>query len=644
MFLEKKFKNKRINIESKKELLPEEIFLDGLVQKKEQDMGMPAKRIEVPLSKNSLFYLYLFFLILILALFAKTFWLQAFQQQEYVQLSRENWERIHLIRPLRGIIYDSHLRPLVRNLPIFDFILRKRDLPHCPVKKGEVLNEVTRILGKDKDFLKAQIEESETSEILILENIPHDILILIKTKIKDWPGFYIKENIIRDYLAGSDFSHVLGYTGRITAEKLAQVEGYSIADYIGKKGIEKFYEKLLRGIPGKIEIQKDVFGRKIRETKITSPEDGKNLVLWIDSELQNRLSESLKANLERAGAQRGAAVALDPRNGGVLAILSLPVFDNNLFSHGISLADFQKIKNNPNKPFFNRSISGEYATGSIIKPLLAVAALEEKLINSQTQIFSDGKIEIPHRYDPDIVFTFRDAQRHGHGWTDVKKAIAESVNTFFYAIGGGYEEQLGLGPELIKNWLQLFGWNKRTGIDLPGESPGFLPSPDWRKRVIGQPWFIGNTYHLSIGQGYLRATPLQIAVATVPFANQGRLLQPRLVKTILDSQNNIAKETKTQILRENFIDPENLKVAKQGMRQAVTDGTASMLDGLKVKVAAKTGTAQTGRPGYYHHWITVFAPYENPEIVLTVIAESVEGIHAVTLPVAKEVLTWYFAK
>jgi penicillin-binding protein 2 len=227
------------------------------------------------------------------------------------------------------------------------------------------------------------------------------------------------------------------------------------------------------------------------------------------------------------------------------------------------------------------------------------------------------------------------------------KAIAESCNVYFYTIGGGYGEQEGLGPSRIKKYLELFGWGNNTDIDLPGEKKGLLPSPAWKERVKKEKWWDGDTYHLSIGQGDILTTPLQVASAFSVIANGGKLFKPHVVQKILDTSTGsmqVVKEIEPEVIRENFIDSKNLDVVRHGMREAVIYGSSVSLNNLPVKAAAKTGTAQTSKQGYYHHWVTVFAPYDDPEIVLTVMLENVKEIQFAALPVAKEVLEWYFTK
>jgi len=512
------------------------------------------------------------------------------------------------------------------------------------------LKQLSQILEEDLESLKIKISETQDAEVLISQNLSHQTLIVLETKIKEWPGFQVRQNSKRDYQAQA-FSHLLGYTGKITAPELKEDLNYSIFDWTGKQGLEKSYEKILRKNPGKLRIERDALGKEISKEIVALPESGKSLVLWLDSDLQIRLSEVLERKLKELGVEKGAAVVLEPDSGGVLALVSLPDFNNNLFNTGSDPEALQYLLEDPLSlnPLFNRAISGQYLMGSTIKPLIASAALEEKIISPQTNINCQGEIVIENPwYDPDHPELGQEAWVYHdwtvHGWTDLRKAIAQSCNIYFYTVGGGYGEQEGLGPSRIKDYLQLFGWGERTGIDLPEETSGFIPDPAWKERVKEEKWWDGDTYHLSIGQGDILATPLQIAAAFSAIANGGKLYQPQVVKEILDSEKNPVQEITPKILRENFVDEKNLQIVREGMREAVTYGSSVSLNDLPVKAAAKTGTAQTSQIDYYHHWVTVFAPYENPQIVLTIVIESVKGVQFAALPVAKEVLNWYFSQ
>jgi len=624
--LSNQLKKRKVGLYSKEEIEPHETLLDELAQRKEEELGISEKKFEVPLLKKVLQLLLVFVFILNSVIFAKTFQLQVIEGKNLSALAEENKFIIHQIQAERGVIYDRNFLQLVFNQPSFDLVCRKIDLPKEKTEEKKILREISQILKINSDELEKKIEESQTPVVLVSENLDHQTLIILEAKIRELPGFQIKNNTVRDYLESKSFSHLIGYK-RKTGEK---------------NGLEKSYDEILKEKPGEILTERDAEGNLISQETTSLPESGKSLVLWLDAGLQKKIEEELKKKLKEIGAEIGAAVALDPKTGGILALVSLPSFDNNLFSKRMSEEEWEQIDEDPLEPLFNRVISGGYPTGSAIKPLIASAALEEEMISPQKKINCQGIIEIPHQYIPEIIYKFHDWKTHG--WTDMRKAIAESCNIYFYTIGGGYGDQEGLGPTKIKKYLGLFGWGSKTGIDLPQEAEGFLPDPSWKKEELGEIWYDGDTYHLSIGQGYLRVTPLQMAASFVPIANGGKLLQPQVVKEIIDSEKKLVEEIKPKIIRENFINPENLQIVREGMRQAVTSGTATgWLDQLRVPVASKTGSAQTGEKDYLDNWITVFAPYEDPQIVLTIMIADVKEGPVVTPPVAKAILEWYFA-
>ena len=563
------------------------------------------------------------------------------------------------------MIYDKNLNQLVFNQLSFDLICQKNNLPQQDSDKEGIIKEVSDIVKRD---LKKEIEESTSTQILISENLDHQTLILLETKIKELPGFSIKNNAIREYKDGEAFSHIIGYTNKIKSEEIDEApEFYSINDYVGRTGIENFYEEVLRKNPGKLRIERNAQGNVISQEIISLPESGKSLVLWLDSDLQKKIKEELEKELKIVGAKRAVGVALDSKTGGVLALVSLPDFDNNLFQKGADPEKLQELLDDPFnlQPLFNRAIAGKYLTGSAIKPLIASAALEENIISPEKKLNCEGKIIIPNIWDPASPTIKKDWTTHG--WTNLRKALAESCNVYFYTVGGGYGDQKGLGPTKIKEYLELFGWDGKTGIDLPGEAEGFIPDKEWKKKVWGNDWWDGDTYNLSIGQGFLQITPMEVINSFAAIANGGTLYKPQIAKEIIDTSTGsaqvgeedksssspfaaarVVEEFKPEIIRQNFIDSQNLQIVREGMRQAVSGensplASAVILNSLPVAVAAKTGTAELGGDRY-NNWVTIFAPYEDPEIVLTIMIENVKGVQAAALPVAKAVLEWYFTK
>jgi len=589
-----------------------------------------------------------FVIVLLFILFAKTFQFQVLENKKFSALANENKFIIHSIRAARGVIYDSKGEQIVFNKPSFDLILDKKGLPSSDFEKIKILKDVSEVIKENLEDLEKKINEEQDQEVLISKNLDHQALILLETKIAELSGFRIEQNSIRYYAEGPSFAHLIGYTGKIGVKELEKNPGiYSVFDYVGIDGLEKSYEEILRKNPGKTRIERDVYGNLLSKEIISLPESGKSLVLWLDSELEKKVEEELKKILKNIGAEKAIGVALNPKTGGVIALVSIPSYDNNLFSKGSDQEALSDLLADPQEPLFNLAVSGLYPTGSTIKPLIASAALEEEIISPTKKINCLGGIVIPNKYEPEITTVKQDWRIHG--WTDMRKAIAESCNVYFYTIGGGYEDQEGLGPSRIKKYLELFGWGNKTEIDLSGESEGLIPSPEWKKEIKKEPWWDGDTYNLSIGQGDIKVTPLQVANAFAAIANGGTLYKPKVVKEIVDSEKNLIEEIKPEILREGFINPENLEIVREGMRRAVTGenspyASSVILNSLPVSAAAKTGTAQISNPDYFHNWVTVFAPYDDPQIVLTIVIEDVKGLQSAALPAAKEILEWYFSK
>ncbi len=612
------FKNKKIK--RKDELEVQEIFLDKFSEDK----------IEVPLVKRKIYFFFGISIILLILLFIRTFSFQIIQHKSLSALAEKNRTGIYLIRPLRGIIYDKNFNQLVTNKTVFDLICEKNILPFFQKEREKEISEISEILEIEAGEIKEKIETSDEEKILIFENLSHQQFLEISSKIDKFPGFRIEETIVRNYISGPEFSHLIGYTSKINREELQTRKDYGVCDIIGKTGLEKFYEEILRGEVGLLKIERDALGKERKKEIIKNPKTGENIVLWLDSQLQEKIVEILEKNLRHFGLEKAAVIAMDPNTGGILSLVSFPTFDNNLFSQGADLKEFENLFKNPNSPLLNRVISGLYPTGSAIKPLIAVAALEEKIISSEEKINCQGEISI-HSIWTKLPSVYHDWKEHG--LTDIRKAIGQSCNVFFYTVGGGYKDFKGLGPEIIKKYLKIFGLENKTGIDLPEEKSGSIPDPEWKINSLGDEWRTGDTYNLSIGQGFLRVTPLEMTVATAALSNGGKILQPSLLQKI-----------QPKIIQELPFSQENLEVVKEGMRQAVTSGTAVILNSLPKKVAAKTGTAETSKEGFYHQWIVIFAPYEEPQIVLTILVEDAKEEQSVATLLAKEILEWYFTQ
>lgn len=635
------FRNRRRKEAYFSDIEPQEIFLDKLAKKKEEEMGVSEKRLEVPLSYG-VFRLFMFSVaFLFLVLFVRSFHLQVIEGSHFSSLAERNRSAVFSIQSLRGVIYDANMNQMVHNSPRFDLHLKKSELDNQ--NKAKVVSEVAEILGIEMKSLVEKIESSDSDLVIVEEDLEHMKLVFLQARIDNLTGFSIYRSLDRHYGDGTTFSHILGYIGKVDEETIRNNPGkYSVNDYVGIGGIERFYEPILTRKKGEIAVERDVSGEVKSQEIISLPEAGSNLILWIDTDLQKKIEEETVKILEEVGAKKAAVIAVDPKSGGVLSMVSIPSYDNNIFNKKDNQDTLSDLFSNTDGVFLNRAISATYPSGSAIKPLLAAAALEEGVINADKEIHSPGYITVPNPWNPSQPTIFRDNQ--AHGWTDLKKAIAVSSNVYFYSIGGGYKNQEGLGMERIKNYLELFGWGSVTGVDLPGEKNGFIPDISWKNEIIGQPWNIGDTYNASIGQGYLSVTPIQVVMAYSSLVNGGKVLVPRLLKEIRDDKGDLIERYLPEVIREGFIKENNLKEVKEGMYQTTTIGTARSLGTLPVKVGAKTGTAQISKQGYYHNWITVFAPFEDPEIVMTVIVEEVEGIRPTTIPIARSVLEWYFSE
>jgi penicillin-binding protein 2 len=591
-------------------------------------------------------------------LFTRLIWLQLYKGSYYYGLSEGNRLRLESLEAKRGIIYDRQLRPLVQNVANFLVYVTPSSLPIDSVEQQTVLTRLAVILGEETgkkleaDLLKIKPRSPDFYQpMFISDNLTYEQAVQLVIQANQLPGVVLANRNKRAYtqlasllgtsssaLRLNSLSLILGYIGKINEQELndRKADNYLPIDYIGKVGLETYYEKDLRGINGSKQIEIDASGNEKEKISQQNPLNGRHLVLNIDGRVQAKLEEIVRQHLSRVGSRRAVAIVVNPNNGAILAMVNQPSFDNNDFANGIKQATYQKLVNDSAKPLFNRAISGEYPSGSTVKIVLAVAALQEKIINLNTGFMSLGGLRSGQWFFPDW-------KAGGHGWTNITKGIAESVNTFFYYIGGGYEDFLGLGVDKIGQYMKSFGLGRLTGIDLSNEAAGFVPTAAWKQETTDEPWYIGDTYHLSIGQGYLLVTPLQVANYTTAFANGGKIYQPQLVKEILNSDESIYQTINSKVIAQNIVSSENLEIVRQAMRQAVVVGSASSLQSLPVPVAGKTGTAQFDSSKATHSWFTGFAPFDQPKMVLTVLVEEGGESTNAAVPIAKDFWQWYFS-
>ncbi len=595
-----------------------------------------AARMEKPFEKRQLQFFWWIIIAALIILGARVFYLNVMKGSYYQEVAQGNRIRSIAIKAPRGKIMDRFGDVLVNNIPSVDLVVVPADLPQDKNEERRIIGDLADMFNTNEEEIIVKIEsvdKASVSPVLLKENISQDELLIFMERSHEFPGVTTEKTAVRDYASGLIFSHILGYVGKIEKKELDEKPGYLLTDYIGKQGIEKSHEETLKGLNGAIQAEVDSFGNVKKELGVIDPVQGNDLILSIDSGLQKKIFDELSSTLEKTETKTAAAIAINPKNGEVLALVSLPGFDNNLFTHGISGRDYSTIINDPNKPLFNRAISGEYPPGSTIKPLIATAALTEGVITPSTIIDGlGGSINIGN-------FHFGDWAVHGP--SDVRTAIAQSNDIFFYTIGGGYGNIQGLGMDRMKKYENLFGLGSLLGIDIPGESDGLIPSEQWKQENVGEKWYLGDSYHAAIGQGFVTLTPLQLSNYIAAIANGGTLYQPHFVSQIKET-GGPAINIESKVLQNNTNLASAIKVVQEGMRKTITDGTARSLSDLPVKVAGKTGTAQFGGENKTHAWFVSYAPYDDPQIALAVLVEGGGEGSSSSVPVTKNVYQWYF--
>ncbi|AZR73285.1 penicillin-binding protein 2 [Anoxybacter fermentans] len=489
---------------------------------------------------------------------------------------------------------------------------------------------------KDRDILR------------IKRNLTQEEMVILEEHLNDLPGVVIEKISVRDYVYGSLASHVLGYMGAISPEELQMLKdkGYRGDDYIGKAGLERYYESYLRGQNGLERFEVDSRNRKIRTLGVNTPLPGANLFINLDLKLQQKAEELLEKKLAElreeakddpemmGGPTGGAVIIMNPQNGKILAMTSKPNFNLNLFAGGISPEDLQKLNNDPLLPFINRTITPQPA-GSIFKLVTAAAVLEEKVIDENTIIYdANGTYQIGE-------WTYNNWAKRGYGPLNVVDAIAYSNNIFFYNVAHQLYK-MGKGGITIPQYARAFGLGQLTGIDLPREEKGLVPDREWKEKTYGQIWLPGESLHLSIGQGYLQTTPLQLINLVSAIGNGGKLYRPYIVDRIESYDGKIIKQFEPKVIGRLPVSKKNLEIIKKGMIGATTYGTArKAFADFPITVAGKTGTAQTGAGNANHGWFAGFAPADNPEIAILVYIE--HGVSSSrTLSIARDLLKYYF--
>lgn len=596
----------------------------------EPETIIESTRPRRPAPEKRFSFLLVLLVVVMGVIIGRSFQLQVLQGERWQVQAEENRVAV-LPRPApRGIIYDRYGQQLLENIASTDIALDPTLLPG-EEHEAPLFDLLPGLAGVTYDDVRSALATArERGRVTLLAvALPHDDVIKVESALARLPGVRLVSSSVRNYLYGQSLSHVLGYTGLVDEKELAERGDLLIGDITGKSGIEKQYDVRLHGSHGASYVEVDAAGQPQRDVGEEAPVPGEDLNLTLDAELQQYIYGLLTerdADPERPRADKplaGAVVVLEADTGAVRALVSYPAFDPNVFTQPARRSEARAIFDRPTQPLFNRAISGTYPPGSTIKPLLAVAGLEEGIISQQTTFLSTGGIRIGEWFFPDW-------KAGGHGTTDVRRAIAESINTFFYLLTGGDETRVGLGIGKATAWLEAFSWGQLTDIDLPGEVAGLLPSPAWKKEAKNERWYIGDTYHLGIGQGDVLVTPLQVAVATAALANYGTVYRPHLISGADNFQG-----------RQLSVGRRHLNTVRDGMRAVVQEGSARRLNSLPVELAGKTGTAQVGSADDTHAWFTSFGPYDSPALVVTVLLERGGKGDTDAVPVAEKIWQWW---
>ncbi len=548
------------------------------------------------------------------------------------------------------MIYDASGTILADNKAAFAAVLDAQTFLKDQADQPATLAALQTVLNITPDQLLAMLQQASANDyatpIVLAENL--DQKQLVNLQALSAPAIKIQGDFERMYPDGPIFSSIIGYTGRIGADDLKANPALTNQDFIGKTGLEAFYDQSLRGIPSVTVTYKNAAGGILRQEQHSSAQIGAPLTLTIDGAFQKYFYNRFAAGLRSLGRTTGVGIALDPQTGKVLSLINFPGFDNNVFTQTGQPGQSAAIANlltSSEKPLFDRAVNGFYNPGSTIKPLDGVAALHDGVIDSTREIFSPGYLMVPNQYNSSTPTKYMDWQYQGH--VDLSSALAQSSDVYFYIVAGGSPAMNagtplndesdyginGIGISALHNWWQTFGLGKPTGIDLPNESAGFLPTPDWKKSKTGTPWLLGDTYNVAIGQGSLLLTPLQLINYIAAIGNGGTIYRPYL------------NASSTPAVNENLAQyAAEIQQVQQGMRAAVATprGTAYTMHDLPFDVCAKTGSAQVVNNTQENALFVGYAPCDHPQIALLLLIENSKQGSLNAVPIAKDVMNWYY--
>jgi penicillin-binding protein 2 len=584
--------------------------------------------------------------VMAVALTARMYFLQIRHFDKYQTISDSNRIQVEPIAPTRGLILDRNGNILANNSPTFSVNIT-RELTRDLNATIASIRELIPVSDADVQRFRKRLSQRRRpmTSVALRSNLNEEEIALISVRAWELPGVTIEANLVRHYPQPELFSHTIGYVGRINEKELNEVDAnnYGATEYIGKTGIEKFYEESLHGKVGYQKVETDARGKVTRVLERIDPVAGKNLHLYLDLPTQEAAAQAMQG-------KRGAVVAIDPNTGGILAFLSIPGFDSNLFVTGIDQKSYTTLQSDRWRPLFNRALQGQYPPGSTVKPMMGIAGLDAGFVDWRYTIPDPGFYQIDRAGRQ-----FRDWRKGGHGWVNLDTAITQSCDVYFYELAHR------MGIDRLHFYMSKFGFGHPTGIDMTGESSGVMPSSEWKKRVRKERWYPGETLSVGIGQGYMLSTPLQLAMATAIMANHGNIIRPRMVQRLS------AKEERDEALDNPFLgriplnDDQEWRNVIGAMRNVVHSerGTAWNSVGRRLTrydIAGKTGTAQvinmkqgeTYRAELLkewhrdHAWFMGFAPVENPSIAVAVLVENGGHGGSAAAPVVKSVMDAWF--
>ncbi|MFA6407163.1 MAG: penicillin-binding transpeptidase domain-containing protein [Candidatus Paceibacterota bacterium] len=591
--------------------------------------------IEVPVATRAFYALLIVGSLIIGTILVQFLTIGVIKKDAYVARALDNVSDTKVKPAPRGIIFDRFEKALVKNEPSFNVFLLPKLLPEGPEARNLAIERIATIINVDTATLVEKLKKKDwnlSDKLFLINDVSQEQLVELTSS--EGLGVRIEDGFKREHAVPFAFSQLIGYTGLVGESDLAENESLVLDDQIGRSGLEDYYDSYLRGINGKEVTFRNAKGVMQGEQVEKESKPGKSIKTFIDKEFQEYFYSRFKEGLTALGRDVGVGIAMNPENGEVLALVGTPGFETGKIAAAL---------NDPRKPLFNRAVSGVYNPGSTIKPLVATGALTDGMIVPEKEIFSPGYIELPNPYSPDKPSRFLDWKPQG--WVDVYAALARSSNVYFYEVGGGFEAQKGLGIMGLNKWWELFGLSRKTEIDLPNEKVGFLPTPDWKEKKTGQPWRIGDTYNVSIGQGDFSITPIELVNYIAAIANGGTFYRPRILDVITDgSGKEMLRSYPSTLFDIRTMIAKAVPEVQKGMRDGVQKsyGTANLLASLPFESAAKTGTAQIENNSKTNAFFVGYAPYKNPKIVILVLIEnSREGSHN-TIPIAKDVLLWYY--